>query len=108
MNTTHHTAEKLRELVQHLAQLAKDDINQKGWSAKVALDDHMENLWVDFSAKNLADVIWLERTLSGKSMTLLVIQHTMAHAYESPLMAGVIARLEELIARITTTGSLLR
>jgi hypothetical protein len=119
MNTTlPGKAVELCGLINRLARLAANDAAQKGWSLKAALDEHRSELLAEFTAKNFADVLWTEKATEqppteadakGEANWLdAVLNSATASDYTATFLAGVRARLEELILRLQTTGSLLR
>lgn len=106
-------------LIDQLALLAKQNAAAEGWSPAAALEQHQKELQEEMSAKNLADVLWLEAVVlgvSGNFVTTVVHDsftlfdgawdEGLGH-YEN-LEPGVESRLKELINRLETTGSLLR
>ncbi len=115
---------ELQDLITKLAQLAFDDASEKGWSLRVAQDDHIDQLLTEFSAKNMADVLWIAAAVEmqaaqspspepaalngGSTWMAGIMRSADERALTSPLMMGVKLRLRELITRLETTGSLLR
>jgi hypothetical protein len=92
--------------------MASDDAARKGWSVIAALEQHRLELLTEFTSKNLADVLWLEaaaKPIAPEDSGWLpaVLSGPTDLDYEIPFVAGVAARLRELVERLRTTGSLL-
>jgi len=100
-NTMPPKAAELCELVRQLGTMASDDAARKGWSVIAALEKHRKELLAGFTPKKPTepeDGGWLPAVLSGPEDV----------DYEIPFVAGVFARLQELIERLSKTGTLLR
>ena len=87
----------VKTLIDQLAALAKQNAETEGWSLTEALKRHEIELEENPSAKNMADVLWL--------------QAATGYPYEIPSMNEDIAqqvtgRLQQLKQRLETTGSL--
>jgi hypothetical protein len=104
-------AAELCELVKQLGTMASDDAARKGWSVIAALEKHRKELLSEFTSKNLADVLWLEASTKPDDddggWLPAVLSGPTDLDYEIPFVAGVAARLRELVERLRTTGSLL-
>lgn len=106
-------AAELCELVRQLGTMASDDAARKGWSVIAALEKHRKELLAGFTPKNLADVLWLEAAAKPTEpedggWLPAVLSGPEDVDYEIPFVAGVFARLQELIERLSKTGTLLR
>lgn len=116
MNTTNNMPPKAAELcalVRQLGTLASNDAARKGWSVIAALEKHRKELLAEFTSKNLADVLWLEAAQKpaesdDDGWLPAVISGPTDLDYQLPFVAGIAARVRELIERLRDTGSLLR
>jgi proteasome lid subunit RPN8/RPN11 len=101
-----------------VAHLATLNAKEEGWCLDKALAEHVEEYKQDNTAKNFADVLWLSEAVEVNAGTSLYYAHVLSQHDASaavPLTEEqeefnrqIEARLDELVARLLSTGSLLR